>query len=128
MSPDSPASLQAEVAEAAETIVAISTPPGRGGIGIVRLSGPSALALVPHLVSVQAPLTHARAQFGLVLDPHRAAPVSESTEDKNSDQSANPIGLSLNNNSSTGVLSIDDAIVTTFHGPHSYTGEDVVEI
>ncbi|MGA8939130.1 MAG: hypothetical protein WB439_08195, partial [Acidobacteriaceae bacterium] len=28
-----------------ETIVAISTPPGRGGIGIVRLAGPEALAI-----------------------------------------------------------------------------------
>jgi tRNA modification GTPase len=106
MSIDSPASPQTEAAETrevTETIVAISTPPGRGGIGIVRLSGPSALALAPHLVSVQAPLTHARAQFGRVLDPHRAGHPDE-------------------------IFSIDDAIVTTFHGPHSYTGEDLVEI
>jgi len=99
MSIDSPS----EITDATETIAAISTPPGRGGIGIVRLSGPSALALVPHLVSVQSPLTHARAQFGRVLDPHRAGHPKE-------------------------IFSIDDAIVTTFHGPHSYTGEDLVEI
>jgi len=109
MSIDSPAPIQPEAADAAETreaqetIAAISTPPGRGGIGIVRLSGPAALTLVPHLVSVQAPLTHARAQIGRVLDPHRAGHPDE-------------------------VFSIDDAIVTTFHGPHSYTGEDLVEI
>ena len=111
MSTDSPATPQTEAAEAAETIVAISTPPGRGGIGIVRLSGPSALALVPHLVSVQAPLTPARAPFARVLDPHRAAPINKnnSKDGKNSgkdgDHSAD--------------FSIDDAIVTTFHGPHS---------
>jgi tRNA modification GTPase len=106
MSIDSPASPQTEAAETrevTETIVAISTPPGRGGIGIVRLSGPAGLTLVPHLVSVLAPLTHARAQFGRVLDPHRAGHPDE-------------------------IYSIDDAIVTTFHGPHSYTGEDLVEI
>jgi tRNA modification GTPase len=111
MSTDSPTALQTEAADADETIVAISTPPGRGGIGIVRLSGPAALALVPHLVSVQAPLTHARAQFGRVLDPHRAAPIGKGKKGNNSAD-----------------FSIDDAIVTTFHGPHSYTGEDLVEI
>jgi len=100
---DSPASPQLELNDVAETIVAISTPPGRGGIGIVRLSGPSALALVPHLVTLTSPLTHARAQFARVLDPHRAGHPNET-------------------------FSIDDAIVTTFHGPHSYTGEDLVEI
>jgi len=110
MSIDSPATPQAE---AAETIVAISTPPGRGGIGIVRLSGPAALTLVPHLVTVNAPLTHARAQFGRVLDPHRAGPITKNNG-KDGNHSAD--------------FSIDDAIVTTFHGPHSYSGEDLVEI
>ena len=30
-----------------DTIVAIATPPGRGGIGVVRLSGPAAAAIAP---------------------------------------------------------------------------------
>src|SRR5271170_6308197 len=102
MSIDSSATLQTEAADAPDTIVAISTPPGRGGIGIVRLSGPSALALVPHLVSHAGPLTHARAQIARVLDPHRAGPINNGkTEPKE-------------------IYSIDDAVVTTFHGPHSY--------
>ncbi|MGA7156305.1 MAG: hypothetical protein WBY53_05640, partial [Acidobacteriaceae bacterium] len=45
-----------------ETIVAISTPPGRGGIGIVRLAGPEAVAVVARLVRVRRPLEHARVQ------------------------------------------------------------------
>jgi tRNA modification GTPase len=122
MSIDSPAPLQPEAADTADTIVAISTPPGRGGIGIVRLSGPSALALVPHLVSLASPLTHARAQFGRVLDPHRAAPVGNGN-------GKNGSGLNLNQPQNQAAdFSIDDAIVTTFHGPHSYTGEDLVEM
>jgi len=128
MSTDSPASLQTEATETGETIVAISTPPGRGGIGIVRLSGPAALALVPHLVSVAAPLTHARAQFARVLDPHRAAPI------RNGESNGRPNALNLKSSTGgdgpndPGTFTIDDAIVTTFHGPHSYTGEDLVEI
>lgn len=47
----SPAPIVTEpgAAPAAETIVAISTPPGRGGIGVVRLSGPRAIAIATGL-------------------------------------------------------------------------------
>ncbi|PYR14229.1 MAG: hypothetical protein DMG00_04330, partial [Acidobacteria bacterium] len=34
-----------------DTIVAIATPPGRGGIGVVRLSGPDAHAITLRLVT-----------------------------------------------------------------------------
>ena len=81
-----------------DTIAAISTPPGRGGIGIVRLSGPEALPLAARLLTLNAPLEHARATLTRVLDP--ADPAS----------------------------TIDDALVTAFHAPHSYTGDDLVEI
>ena len=85
-----------------DTIAAISTPPGRGGIGIVRLSGPAALPIAGHLVLSAGPLEHARARFVRVLD-HRAA----------DPQRAAPL---------------DEAIATAFLGPRSYTGEDLVEI
>jgi len=85
-----------------DTIAAISTPPGRGGIGIVRLSGPDALTLAGYLLhlkhSLTEPAAHARTYFARVLDP------------------ANP-GETL-----------DDCLVTAFHAPHSYTGDDLVEI
>jgi tRNA modification GTPase len=51
-----------------DTIVAVSTPPGRGGIGIVRLSGPYAVAIASRLVRAAAVPEHARARFGKVLD------------------------------------------------------------
>jgi len=35
-----------------DTIVAIATPPGRGGVGIVRLSGPHAWAIVQGIFPV----------------------------------------------------------------------------
>jgi len=83
---------------APDTIAAVSTPPGRGGIGIVRLSGADALAIAAHLVVCRSPLEHARATFARVVDP----------------------------NDST--ATIDDALVTAFLAPNSYTGEDLVEI
>ena len=79
-----------------DTIVAIATPPGRGGIGIVRLSGPAARAIAETLLRLHHPLAHAKARFGYVVDPDGTV--------------------------------IDEAIVTTFSAPHSYTSEDVVEI
>lgn len=52
-----------------ETIVAISTPPGRGGIGIVRLSGKDAMRVANTMVRLRRPVEHARARFGEVVDP-----------------------------------------------------------
>jgi tRNA modification GTPase len=91
-------SLQAEI----DTIAAIATPPGRGGIGIVRLSGPAALTIASQLLRVSAPLEAGRARLASVLDP--ASSDGDPREP------------------------IDQAVVTTFRAPHSYTGEDVVEV
>ena len=85
---------------ATDTIAAISTPPGRGGIGIVRLSGPDAAAIAAQLVCLRQPLEHARARLADVLDE----------------------------NSSSEAARIDEAVVTFFGAPHSYTAEDLVEI
>ena len=82
---------------AQETIVAISTPPGRGGIGIVRLSGPHAAEIAKGLIRPSATLEHARAIVAGVIDPESAR-------------------------------KIDEALVTYFARPRSYTGEDLVEI
>ncbi len=90
-----------DAASTAETIVAISTPPGRGGIGIVRLSGPEAASIAAGLVRLRQPLEHGRARLAEVLDgPEEDAPATR----------------------------IDEAIVTYFAAPHSYTADDLVEI
>ncbi len=77
-----------------DTIVALATPPGRGGIGVVRISGPEAGAVAAGLTRSIRPLT-----------PRRASLVTMTV---------------------AGVT--DHVVVTAFHGPHSYTGEDVVEL
>src|ERR1700712_4483113 len=79
-----------------DTIVPISTPPGRGGIGIVRLSGPEALTIATQLLALKNPLEHARARFTRVLDDE--------------------------------AQTLDEAIVTAFISPNSYTGENLVEV
>jgi tRNA modification GTPase len=49
-----------------DTIVAIATPPGRGGIGVVRLSGHDALAVSRQLLTHDAPLVPRHATFTMV--------------------------------------------------------------
>jgi tRNA modification GTPase len=53
---------------AEDTIVAISTPPGRGGIGIVRLSGPASRAIAEPFLKLRHPLAHAQARFAEIID------------------------------------------------------------
>jgi tRNA modification GTPase len=87
-----------------DTIAAVSTPPGRGGIGIVRLSGPQAGSIAVQLVSLRQPLEHGRSRLADVLDA--ASNEAELPE----------------------AARIDEALVTYFAAPNSYTAEDVVEI
>ncbi len=51
-----------------DTIVAIATPLGRGGIGVVRLSGPQALEIAEQLCRLRHPLAAGRARFAELLD------------------------------------------------------------
>jgi tRNA modification GTPase len=113
--PETIPEVQETIAEpAVDTIVAISTPPGRGGIGIVRLSGPEAASIAAQLVRLRQPLEHARARLADVLD--------ESGNDENGDdENAGDAGHGASGR-------IDEALVTYFAAPNSYTAEDVAEI
>lgn len=51
-----------------ETIVAVSTPPGRGGIGMVRLSGSDSRRIAEGLVRLGHPMEAGRARFGHLFD------------------------------------------------------------
>ena len=79
-----------------DTIVAISTPPGRGGIGIVRLSGRDSQAIAAAICRLRSPLAPGRARLAEILDEHS--------------------------------YPLDEAVVTFFAAPHSYTTQDVVEL
>lgn len=69
--------LAEQESPANETIVAISTPPGRGGIGIVRLSGPRALDIANAILTLRNPLSHAQARFAEILDPETQSKLDE---------------------------------------------------
>ena len=89
-----------------DTIVALATPPGRGGIGVVRLSGPESRAIALPMLRLKQALDPGRAVFGELVEP--------SSEDI-------PVrGTSQN--------VIDEVVVMFFAKPHSYTTDDVVEI
>lgn len=76
--------------------MAIATPAGRGGIGVVRIAGPSAVEIVSRLSGITA------------LEPRRATFT----------RFTNPVDHVV----------IDHVVVTWFQAPHSYTGDDVVEV
>lgn len=81
-----------------DTIVALSTPPGQGAIGVIRLSGPRAITITDeffrgkNLEKVEANTVH----YGKIVDENERI--------------------------------IDECVATVFRAPRSYTKEDVIEI
>lgn len=83
-----------------ETIFALASGPGRGGVAVIRVSGPKASCLLQELLGdagVRAMAAPRLAVLGTIRDPRSAE-------------------------------ALDQALVLWFPGPHSFTGEDVVEI
>jgi tRNA modification GTPase len=82
-----------------DTIAAIGTPPGQGGIGIVRLSGPEALSILKQVFQVPhgREWIARRITFGQVVDP-----------------ATNEV--------------LDEALAFYIPAPHTYTRQDVAEI
>ncbi|MDD5218530.1 MAG: tRNA uridine-5-carboxymethylaminomethyl(34) synthesis GTPase MnmE [Candidatus Omnitrophica bacterium] len=84
-----------------DTIAAIATPIGEGGIAVIRLSGPQALAIIakvfrPKRKQAIESMVSYTVHYGEIRDPEGKA--------------------------------ADQVLVSFFKAPHSYTGEDVVEI
>ncbi len=81
-----------------DTIAAIATPPGKGGVGIVRVSGPQAQKIGHRLLGKQD-LKPRYAHYGSFYEASEAGP-----------------------------RSLDQGIALYFPGPNSFTGEDVLEL
>ena len=96
-----------------DTIVAVATPPGRGGIGVVRLAGPDAKKIALPMLRIKHDLEPARAVFGELIEP--------TEEHVETATPGCPAGQSS-------VGRIDEVVVTYFAKPHSYTTDDIVEI
>jgi tRNA modification GTPase len=90
-----------------DTIVAISTPAGRGGIGVVRLAGPEARTIARPMLRLPREMEAGRAIFGELIDPELPQPGAAAPQ--RADR-------------------IDEVVVTYFTKPHSYTTDDIVEI
>ncbi|OLE53048.1 MAG: tRNA uridine-5-carboxymethylaminomethyl(34) synthesis GTPase MnmE [Acidobacteria bacterium 13_1_20CM_3_53_8] len=81
-----------------DTIVALSTPPGRSGIGVIRLSGKGALDITRSLVRDED------------FNPEPNHVTLKKIRDPENDEA------------------IDQSLITYFKAPHSFTGEDVIEL
>jgi tRNA modification GTPase len=87
-----------------DTIVAIATPAGRGGIGVVRVAGPEARAIASPMLRLKREMEPGCAIFGELVEPEGSEPGCEPG------------------------ARIDEVVVTYFAKPHSYTTDDIVEI
>ena len=77
-----------------DTITAIATPIGTGGVGVIRISGDNAFNVISKIYN-KSSLEAGKISHGWIVD---------------------------------GVTKIDEVIVLPFRKPHSFTGEDVIEI
>lgn len=86
-----------------DTIAAIATPIGTGGIAIIRISGPDAETVAQRAVHVKSgkPLSNLQSHLLTLADAHHADRPDET---------------------------IDEILVAVMRAPHSYTGENVVEV
>ena len=125
-----------------DTIVAIATSPGRGGIGVVRLAGPRAREISEPILRLKHDLEPGRAVFGELIEPCGAdTPVRLTTAESVSADVGQPQGpadsghavgrrttVSALHESSLLPQRIDEVVVTYFAKPHSYTTDDIIEI
>ncbi len=98
-----------------DTIVAIATPPGRGGIGVVRLAGPDARKIAEPVLHLRHKLEPGRAVFGELVEAgkdHVGTAAPGCPDERSSSLSAR----------------IDEVVVTYFAKPYSYTTDDIIEI
>lgn len=100
-----------------DTIVAIATPPGRGGIGVVRLAGPKACEIALPMLRLKHALGPGHAVFGELVEPEHSGGSSASAVEKETE------GVAVLPNSR-----MDEVVVTYFAKPRSYTTDDIIEI
>lgn len=83
-----------------DTICAISTPPGIGGIAVIRISGPQAIAITDRIWQGKrlSDTPGHTVRFGRIIDPMRDNEM------------------------------LDEGVATVFRAPSSFTGDDVVEL
>ncbi|HZP16544.1 MAG TPA: tRNA uridine-5-carboxymethylaminomethyl(34) synthesis GTPase MnmE [Terriglobales bacterium] len=121
-----------------DTIVAIATPPGRGGIGVVRLAGPEARSIVMPMLRLKHELEPGRAIFGELIEPrgpdtpigiaHRKLVLHGAGESSGFPGTPAEARIGVSEPEPHTSQRIDEVVVTFFAKPHSYTTDDIVEI
>ena len=109
-----------------DTICAISTPPGTGGIAIIRVSGPDTFAICDRLfTSGKTVKTEDGGGDSYVVAQISETKKSERQRKKLADYHANKVIYGFIQ--CDGTL-LDEVLITVFRAPHSFTGENTVEI
>ena len=98
-----------------DTICALATAPG-GAIGIIRISGPQSLEILSHVF---------RGKGDVMSYPANTIHYGHIIDKTSNLRSASPLGSSKKSQISN---QVDEVMVSIFRAPHSYTGEDSVEI
>jgi tRNA modification GTPase len=112
-----------------DTIVAIATPPGRGGIGIVRLAGPEARSIAAPMLSLKHDLEPGSAVFGELIEPcGRGQLTREEATSYPKVPAPEKDSRATRPRLHSPEQRIDEVVVTYFAKPHSYTTDDIVEI
>ncbi len=100
-----------------DTICAIATPAGEGGIGIVRLSGPQALRIASQVVRLRSGIPLSSVPSHTLHLADLVMPASDKRKDARIVHKFQPVSDLL-----------DEALVVYMKAPRSFTAEDVVEI
>jgi len=117
-----------------DTIVAIASPPGRGGIGVVRLAGPDARTIAVPMLRLKYELEPGRAVFGELVEPCGAGALAR---ELSADETSARVDLipdlsrpraAAPHRTFSHQHRIDEVVVTYFARPHSYTTDDIIEI
>lgn len=114
-----------------DTISAISTPPGEGGIGIVRLSGPEAIKIASQMFRKKKSAVLSPSTITLSgaknLDPSSTKEMWR-TQDDNGLENVPSHTIHFGTIVDQQENPVDEVLVSIFRKPKSYTAEDVVEI
>jgi tRNA modification GTPase len=111
-----------------DTIVAIATPPGRGGIGVVRLAGPEARAIAAPMLRLSRELAPGRAIRCDLIEPATTCAGTDAAGLRSAGRTNASAPTCSAVPSAVDFSRIDEVVVTFFASPHSYTTDDIVEI
>ncbi|EJD00980.1 uncharacterized protein FOMMEDRAFT_147656 [Fomitiporia mediterranea MF3/22] len=113
------------------TIYALATPPGKGGVAVIRISGPDALAVYDRIVR---PTSTRKRRRHEVNDNHNFITTKGKMRENDSVTAGNRVDPEPRRMIRCAVVDpisgdeLDDGLAVFFKGPHSFTTEDILEL